>query len=77
MIFLLKKQKRNIGKENTYLTENVLSRNELWCVVDDHNYLCHVCSKEFLDFNFNQAVIDNQISYIHKNCKFLSIIGII
>ena len=25
---------------------------------DNHNYICHICAKGFLDFNFNQAVID-------------------
>ena len=41
-----------------YLSENRLSRNEMWCTADSHNYLCHICAKEFLDSNFNSAVID-------------------
>ena len=34
-------------------------------VADNHNYMCHICAIEFLDSNFNQAVIDN-ISIFHK-----------
>ena len=25
---------------------------------DNHNYMCHTCAKEFLNSNFNKAVID-------------------
>ena len=32
-----------------YLTENRLSRNKTWCAADNHNYVCHICTKEFLD----------------------------
>ena len=32
-----------------YLTENRLSRNEMWFAADNHNYVCHKCAKEFLD----------------------------
>ena len=38
-----------------YLTENRLSRNEMWCVVDNHNYMCHISAKELLDSSLNQA----------------------
>ena len=57
----------------------------MWCAADNHNYMCHICAKGFLDSNFNKAVIYQkyqifmklpQISHIHKNCNFLSIIGI-
>ena len=41
-----------------YLTENRLSRNEMWYVADDHNYMRQIYSKEFLDSNFYQSVID-------------------
>ena len=37
--------KRKIVKGNLYLTENRLSRNELWCVADDQNYMCHMCKR--------------------------------
>ena len=30
----------------------------MWCVADNHNYMCHVCAKEFLDSNLNEGVID-------------------
>ena len=42
-----------IGKGNLYLTENRLSRNEMWGAVDNHNYMCHICAEEFWDSNFN------------------------
>ena len=37
-----------------YLTENRFSRNEMWYAADNHNLYV---SKEFLDLNFNQALI--------------------
>ena len=31
----------------------------MWCAADNHNYMCHICAKRFLDSNFNfKAVID-------------------
>ena len=30
----------------------------MWHAADNHNYMCHICAKGFLDSNFNQAVID-------------------
>ena len=57
---------------------------EMCCAADNHNDLCHICAKEFLDSNFNQAVIDQvsffftklpQISHIYKNSNCSSIIG--
>ena len=42
-----------IGKGNLYLTENRLSRNEMWCAAYNHNYMCHIRAKGFLDSNFN------------------------
>ena len=75
-----------IGEGNLYLTENQLSRNEIWYAEDNHIYMCHICAKGILDSNFNEAVIDTkhhffkilpQISHIfHKNHIFLGIIGI-
>ena len=46
-------KKRKIGKGNLYLTENRLSRNEMWCAADDYNNMCYICAKELLDSNFN------------------------
>ena len=58
-------KKRKIGKGNLCLTENRLSWNEMCCATDNHNYMFHTCAKEFLDSNFNKAVID-KISNFHK-----------
>ena len=30
-----------------YLTENRLSRNEIWYAEDNCSYMCHVCAKEY------------------------------
>ena len=35
------------------------------CATDNHNYMRHTCTKEFLDSNFNEAVID-KISNFHE-----------
>ena len=35
------------------------------CAADDHNYICHICAKEFLHPNFNEAVI-YKISNFHE-----------
>ena len=37
----------------------------MWCAADNHNYICHICAKGFLDSNFNKAVID-KISNFHE-----------
>ena len=37
----------------------------MWCAVDNHNYMCYICAKGFLDSNFNEAVIDI-ISNFHE-----------
>ena len=58
-------KKCKIGKRDLYLTENWLSGNKMWCVADNHNYMCHICAKRFLDSNFNWTVID-KISNFHK-----------
>ena len=29
----------------------------MWCASDNYNNMCHICAKELLDANFNQAVI--------------------
>ena len=46
-------KKRKIKKGKPYLTENWLSKNEMWCAADNHNDTCLVCAKELLDLNFN------------------------
>ena len=53
-----KKKKRTIWKGNLYLTESPLSRNEMWRVIDNYSYICHICIKGSLDPNFNQTVAD-------------------
>ena len=30
----------------------------MFCASDNHNYMCHICAKEFSNSNFNEAVID-------------------
>ena len=37
----------------------------MWGAADIHNYVCHICAKEFLDSTFNCAVID-KISNFHE-----------
>ena len=46
-------KKRKIRKGNGYLTENRLSRNEMWCASDNHNNMRHIRAEELLDSNFN------------------------
>ena len=41
-----------IGRKSA-LTENCLSTNEMWCAVNNHNHMCHVCAQGFLDSNFH------------------------
>ena len=41
---------------NMNLTENRFHGNKIWCVEDYHNYMCHICAKEFFHLNFNQTV---------------------
>ena len=45
------------GKGNLYLTENGLSRNEMWCASDNHSNVRHICAKELSVSNCNYAVI--------------------
>ena len=51
-------KKCKTGKGNLYLTENQLSWNEMCCASDNCKYMCHTFAKEFLNSNFNEAVID-------------------
>ena len=37
----------------------------MWCVADNHNYMCDICAKGLLDSSFNQAVI-GKISNFHE-----------
>ena len=34
------------------------------CALDNHNFMCHTCAKEFLNSSFNYEVID-KISNFH------------
>ena len=47
------------------LTENRLNRNEMLWAADNHNNMCYICAKGYLDSNFNWAVID-KISTFHE-----------
>ena len=61
-----------MGKGNLHLTENKLSRNEIWCVSDNRNQIGHKCAKGILGTHFNSAFID-KISNIHEigpNCTY-------
>ena len=55
----------NLRRNLYFKTENRVSRNEIWCVVVNHNYTCHICAKGFGDSNLNKAVID-KISILHE-----------
>ena len=37
----------------------------MWCAADNHNYMCRIYAKGFLDSNFNQAIIDKILNF-HK-----------
>ena len=30
----------------------------MWCASDNHNYICHISAKEFLDSKFDKAVVN-------------------
>ena len=63
---------RKIGKGNLYLTENQLSRNEVWCASDNHNSMCCICAKESLDLNFNFDILQlfTKYQFLTKNINF-------
>ena len=63
-------KQRKIRKGNLYLTENWLSRNEMWCATDNHNNMCPICAKVLLDSNFNQAVI-YKLEFFRPTASFL------
>ena len=56
-------KKCKIGKRNMFLTENRLSWNEMCCDADNHDYMCHTCTKEVLRFEL-------QLSSYWQNIKF-------
>ena len=59
-----------LRKKSLHLTENQLSRNEMWYRADTNNYICHICAKVILDLNFYEAVIHKR-SNLHEiapNC---------
>ena len=60
-------KKSKIGKRNLYLTEDWLSRNNIWCAVGNHNYMNHECAEGFLDSNFNEAGFDKILNF-QENC---------
>ena len=43
------------------------------CAADNHNNMCHKRAKEFLDSNFDQAVIDkiSNFTYLLKATKIV------
>ena len=57
--------KCKIVRGNLYLTEDQLSRKEMWCAADNHNNMCHICAKELIDSNFNKAV-NNKMSNFNE-----------
>ena len=36
---------RLFQKEKLYSIENLLSRNKMWCTVDNHNNICNMCKR--------------------------------
>ena len=64
-------KKRKIGKENLYLTENQVGRNELMCAGDNHSRpnMGHICAEGFLNLLTKYQFFTKlpQISHIHKN----------
>ena len=42
----------------------------MWCAAYNHNYMGHMCAKEFLDLNFNEVVIDKNIHFSRNGPKF-------
>ena len=48
----------------------------MWCKAVIHNYIFHICAKELLNLNFNEAVID-KISNFHEIAPNLHIFTIV
>ena len=57
-------KKHKIRKDNLYLTENWLERNEIWFAEDNHSFMCHICAKRYL----NSILIIS--SYYWQNINF-------
>ena len=53
-VFMVKMQ--NWEGKSAFLTEDQLSRIEMWCAADNYNNICHICAEELLDSNCNKAV---------------------
>ena len=50
-------------------------RNELWCAVGNHNYLCHMCARGFLDSNLIKSLLTkHQFHEIGPNLKYSLVI---
>ena len=55
---------KNAKLEREICIQLKLDSVETKCAAGNHNYMCHTCAKEFLNLNFNYAVID-KISNFH------------
>ena len=65
--FKLKNAKR--GRKICIKIDKV--KNEIFCNVHNHSYMYDICTKEFSDSNFNQAVIDKiSINQIASNFTY-------
>ena len=62
--FTVKKCK--IGRRNLYLTKNRSSRNGILCAADNHNNMCHLCAKGFLDSNLINPFLSVHIPYVQS-----------
>ena len=66
------------GRGNLWWTKNLLGENEMWWAVENHNYTCHPCIKEFLNSNFLKESLTKyqivkkmpEISHTHKNLPY-------
>ena len=38
----------------------------MWFVADNHNYMCHIGAKGFLDLNFSFKAVIDKISNFHN-----------
>ena len=51
-------KKCKIRKGNLCLTKNWWRKNKISCNADNHDYICHIRAKGFVDSDINEAVID-------------------
>ena len=63
-------KKRKIGKRNLYLTGNRLSRKQMWCAADNHNYMCHICAKMIFWFKLELSSYWQNIKFSQNYPKF-------